>query len=66
MAHEVTGGEPSVMISAIVVRSGKLALVAGGPARWLAHWSVALRWFVDDPLSRFPGCCIIASVAEAV
>lgn len=37
MANEVTGGEPSVLISAIVVRSGKLALVAGGPDRWLAQ-----------------------------
>lgn len=34
MATEVTGGETSPLISATIVRSGKIALVAGGPDRW--------------------------------
>jgi ADP-ribose pyrophosphatase YjhB (NUDIX family) len=37
MANDVTGGEPDTVASAVIVRSGKIALVARGSERWRAQ-----------------------------
>lgn len=37
MTNDVTDGEPVELISAIIVRSGRVALVVGGPELWRAQ-----------------------------